>query len=338
MSMNRNSRPGLAAMARAATALLAAGTLLAGSDAAWAQRVPWPAQQAIKVVVPFPPGGGTDVLARMVTEKMRVDLNQNMVIDNRPGATGNIGNDLVAKASPDGYTILVQGTIIGMFPHIFAKLNYDPVKDLRAVGTIAESPNVIVVNPASPFNSVAEMVAAGKAKPGSLNYGTAGVGSPQHLAFEQVANLAGIKIQHITYRGTAPAVTDLLANQTDLGAFSLSSVLSLIQGKKLRVLAVMSEKRTPLLADVPTLQELGFSGVDSSIRFAFFVPPGTPQPIIARLNLATQRTLSDPAIKAEFAKAGYDAVASSPEQTTAMVQKEYATWGPLVKQLGLKME
>lgn len=221
---------------------------------------------------------------------------------------------------------------------IFTKLSYDPVKDLQAVGTIAESPNVIVVNPASRFNSVAELVAAGKAKPGSLNYATAGVGSPQHLALEQMANIAGIKLQHIIYRGTAPAVTDLLANQTDLGAFSLSSVLSLIQGKKLRVLAVMSEKRTPLLADVPTLQDLGFAGVDSSIRFAFFVPPGTPTPIIARLNQATQRALNDPIIKAEFAKAGYDAIASTTEQTTAMVQKEYATWGPIVKQLGLKME
>jgi tripartite-type tricarboxylate transporter receptor subunit TctC len=336
--MYRNSIPSLAAIGRAAIIFLAAGTFLASSDKSWAQRVAWPAQQSIKVVVPFPPGGGTDMLARMLAEKMRVDLNQNMVMDNRPGATGNIGNDLVAKAAPDGYTILVQGTIIGMFPHIFNKLSYDPVKDLQAVGTIAESPNVIVVNPTSPFNSVAELVAAGKSRPGSLNYGTAGVGSPQHLALEQVANIAGIKLQHITYRGTAPAVTDLLANQTDLGAFSLSSVLSLIQGKKLRVLAVMSEKRTPLLADVPTLQELGFAGVDSSIRFAFFVPTGTPQPIIARLNQATQRTLNDPTIKSEFAKAGYEAVASSPEQTSAMVQKEYTTWGPIVKQLGLKME
>jgi tripartite-type tricarboxylate transporter receptor subunit TctC len=297
----------------------------------------WPSKQ-IRVIVPFPPGGGTDVLARMMAEKMRADLNQPLVIDNRPGATGNIGNDLVAKSNPDGYTLLVQGTIIGMFPHIFGKLGYDPLKDLKATGTIAESPNVIVVNADSPLQSVQDLIVAARSSATGLNYGTAGVGSPQHLAMEQLAHLAGIKVQHITYRGTTPAVTDLLAGQTQVGAFSLSSVLSLIQGRKLRVLAVMSERRTPLLPAAPTLQEVGFKGFDSSIRFAFFVPTATPAPIVARLNAATRHALADPGVQAEFAKAGYDAIASSPEETDAMVKKEYATWGPIVKALNLKLE
>lgn len=309
---------------------------LAAAGAASAQDA-WPSR-TIRLVVPFPPGGGTDVLARMVSDRMRAELKQPILIDNRPGATGNIGDDIVAKAAPDGYTVLVQGTIIGMFPHIFTKLSYDPLKDLQAVGTIAESPNVIVVNADSPLHSIKDMIAADKAKPGSLNYGSAGVGSPQHLAMEQLAHSAGIKLQHITYRGTTPAVTDLLAGQTQLGAFSLSSTLSLIQSKKLRVLAVMSEQRSPLLPDSPTLQESGFRGFDSSIRFAFFVPAGTPPAVIAKLNSATQLALADPGLQAEFAKAGYTAIASSPEQTAQMVRKENEAWGPVVKMLNLKLE
>ena len=298
----------------------------------------WPTRP-IKLVVPFPPGGGTDVLARMVAERLRPLLGETVVIDNRPGATGNIGNDFVAKAPPDGYTVLIQGTIIGMFPHIFAKLSYDPVKDLVAVGTIAESPNVIVVNPASPFNSMQDLVKAAKADPAKmLNYGSAGVGSPQHLAMEQLARIAGIKVQHINYRGTAPAVNDLLANQTHFGAYSLSSMLPLIQGKKLRVLAVMSEKRTALVPEVPTLAELGFPGVDSSIRFALFVPAGTPPDITARLAAANGKAIADPVLKESFLKAGYEVVTATPEQTAAMVRREFTMWGPVVTDLGLKPE
>ena len=298
----------------------------------------WPTRP-IKLVVPFPPGGGTDVLARMVAERLRPLLGETVVIDNRPGATGNIGNDFVAKAPPDGYTVLIQGTIIGMFPHIFAKLSYDPVKDLVALGTIAESPNVIVVNPASPFNSMQDLVKAAKADPAKmLNYGSAGVGSPQHLAMEQLARIAGIKVQHNNYRGTAPAVNDLLANQTHFGAYSLSSMLPLIQGKKLRVLAVMSEKRTALVPEVPTLAELGFPGVDSSIRFALFVPAGTPPDITARLAAANGKAIADPVLKESFLKAGYEVVTATPEQTAAMVRREFTMWGPVVTDLGLKPE
>lgn len=313
-------------------------SFLAAPGAALAQAEVWPSRP-IKLVVPFPPGGGTDVLARMLADRLRVILGQPVVIDNRPGATGNIGNDFVSKSPPDGYTVLIQGTIIGMFPHIFAKLAYDPIKDLVAIGTIAESANVVVVNPASPFSSLQDLVKAAKADPGKPpNYGTAGVGSPQHLAMEQLARLAGIKLQHITYRGTAPAVNDLLGNQTQLGAYSLSSMLPLIQGKKLRVLAVMTEKRTRLLPDVPTVAELGFAGVDSSIRFGLFVPAGTPADVIGKLADANSRAVADATLRDNFLKAGYEVVTSSPEQMGAMVKREHSVWGPVVKELGLKME
>jgi tripartite-type tricarboxylate transporter receptor subunit TctC len=323
---------------RLASFLLACAAFALASPAALAQQANWPSQP-IKLVVPFPPGGGTDVLARMLADKMRPLVNQTIVIDNRPGATGNIGNDIVAKAPPDGYTVLVQGTIIGMFPHIFAKLPYDPVKDLAAVGTIAESPNVIVVNAASPLKTLQDLVQAAKADPTKpLNYGTAGIGSPQHLAMEQLANVAGIKIQHITYRGTSPAVADLLGGQTQFGAYSLSSMLPLLEGKKLRVLAVMTQKRTPLLPDAPSMSELGYKAVDSSIRFALFVPAATPKDVIAKLAAANEKAIADPALKEAFHKSGYDTVLASPQQTAAMVQREYEVWGPVVKQLGLRPE
>jgi tripartite-type tricarboxylate transporter receptor subunit TctC len=319
-------------LACAAAVLVAPTGAVAQTDSAWPAR-------PVKLVVPFPPGGGTDVLARMLAERLRAPLGQAVVIDNRPGATGNIGNDFVAKSPPDGYTILMQGTIIGMFPHIFAKLTYDPLKDLVGVGTVAESPNVIVVNPASPFMSLQDLVKAAKADPSkAMNYGTAGVGSPQHLAMEQLARLAGIKLQHVNYRGTAPAVNDLLGNQTQLGAYSLSSMLPLIQGKKLRVLAVMTEKRTALLPELPTVAELGYRGVDSSIRFALFVPAGTSADVIAKLAQANGRALADPELKEHFMKAGYEVVQSTPQQSDAMVQREHRDWGPVVKELGLKPE
>lgn len=323
---------------RAAALLLACASCALFTSPATAQQPAWPTQP-IKLVVPFPPGGGTDVLARMLAEKLRPLLNQTVVIDNKPGATGNIGNDFVAKATADGHTVLIQGTIIGMFPHIFAKLAYDPLKDLAAVGTIAESPNVIVVNPASPFSTLQDMVSAAKADPSKpLNYGTAGVGSPQHLAMEQLAALAGVKLQHVNYRGTTPAVNDLLANQTQLGAYSLSSMLPLIQGKRVRVIAVMSEKRTSLLPDALTVSELGYKGVDSSIRFALFVPAGTPQDVVTKLANANRQALADPALNESFHKAGYEIVAATPQQTAAMVQREHNVWGPVVRQLGLKPE
>lgn len=323
---------------RRAAAVLAAGLSLGlASFGALAQTAA--SSQPIKLVVPFPPGGGTDVLARMLADKLRPQLNQTVVIDNRPGATGNIGNDLVAKAPPDGHTVLIQGTIIGMFPHIFAKLNYDPLKDLTGVGMVAESPNVIVVQPASRFQTLAELVKAGKGDPTKpMNYGTAGVGSPQHLAMEQLASLSGIKLQHVNYRGTNPAVTDLLGGQTDFGAFSLSSMLPLIQSKKVRVLAVMTEKRTSLLPDAPAMAELGYKGVDSSIRFGLFVPAATPPDVIARLAAANSKAIADPALKESFVKAGYEIVSATPQQTDALVQREHAVWGPVVKQLGLKPE
>ena len=290
----------------------------------------------VKLVVPFPPGGGTDVLARMLAERLRPLLGQPVVVDNRPGATGNIGNDVVAKSPADGYTLLMQGTIIGMFPHIFPKLSYDPIKDLAPVGMVAESAYVVVANLASPYHSLRDIVQAAKASEHPLPYGTAGVGSPSHLAMEQFASLAGIRLQHITYRGTAPALNDLLGGTTQFGSYSLSSLLGQIQAGNVRVLAVMTQKRSPLLPDTPGMAESGFPGVDSSIRFGLFAPAGTPADVIAKLAEVNARATADPALRESFVKAGYEVVSSTPQEMAAMVQQEHDVWGPVVRQLGLQ--
>jgi tripartite-type tricarboxylate transporter receptor subunit TctC len=304
---------------------------------AWAQQA-WPSRP-VKLVVPFPPGGGTDVLARMLAERLRPLLGQPVVIDNRPGATGNIGNEVVAKSPPDGYTLLMQGTIIGMFPHIFPKLSYDPIKELSAVGMVAESPYVIVANIDSPYKTLQDIVHAAKADPATpLPYATAGVGSPSHLAMEQLASLAAIKLEHITYRGTAPALNDLLAGVTRFGSYSLSALLGLIHSKKVRVIAVMTEKRSPLLPDAPGMAELGFAGVDASIRFGLFAPAGTPPDVLAKLAALNAKATADQALRDAFIKAGYDVVTSTPQQMAAMVQREYNVWGPVVRRLGLRLE
>ena len=322
---------------RSFSTIVAAGAAaLVDPGVAFAQDA-WPARP-IKLVVPFPPGGGTDVLARMLAERLRPLLGQAVVIENKPGATGNIGNDFVAK-STDNHTILIQGTITGMGPHLFTKLTYDPLKDILAIGTIAESANILVVAPDSPWQTLQDLVRAAKADPGKpLAYGTAGIASPQHLAVEQLARLSGIKVQHITYRGTSPAVTDVLGGQTSFGAFSLSSMLPLIQGNKLRVLATLTEKRTALLPNVPSMSELGFKGVDSSIRFAFFVPAGMPQHAVARLVAANNTALADPTLREAFLKAGYEIILATTQQAQAMLLREYTVWGPIVKELGLKGE
>ena len=323
---------------RAFAAALALG---AGVSVAHAQVPADFPNRPLRLITLTTAGGTLDILARMIADDISRQWGQPMMVENRVGAGGNIGAEATARSAPDGYTIgMVTVSSHGINPTLYGEqMRYDAVKDFAPIILAAETKNVIVVNPASPFNSMQDLVKAAKADPAKmLNYGSAGVGSPQHLAMEQLARIAGIKVQHINYRGTAPAVNDLLANQTHFGAYSLSSMLPLIQGKKLRVLAVMSEKRTALVPEVPTLAELGFPGVDSSIRFALFVPAGTPPDITARLAAANGKAIADPVLKESFLKAGYEVVTATPEQTAAMVRREFTMWGPVVTDLGLKPE
>ena len=295
----------------------------------------WPTQP-LRLVVPFPVGGGTDTLARAIIDRLGARLGQPVLIENRAGASGNIGTDAVARSTPDGHTVLLHVTMMSTYKLTFPKLPYDALTDLVGVGTVGESPNVLVVPAGSDVHNLQQMAAAARVKAGGLNYGSAGLGSPQHLATEQLARLGNFKLQHVAYKGVAPAVTDVMGGQIDMAAISLAAVLPMIEGKRVRALALLSAKRTQLAPDIPTAAEAGMPGLDSTVRFILMAPARTPSAVVARLNADLNATLAEPAVKQALAKAGYDAMQSTPEQTQAMLRKELELWSPIIKALDLE--
>lgn len=301
---------------------------------ATAQESSWPSRP-ITLVVPFPPGGGTDVLARMLTSNLEKALNQTFVVDNKPGASGNIGAALVSRSEPNGQTFLLQATIIGVYPHVYKDIGYDPVTGLDPITTIAETPNIVVVRPDSPLQSFGDLLNKAKDAKAPLTFATAGTGSPQHMAMEVVADRAGAHMQHVPYKGTSPAIVDVIGGQVDAGVFSLSSTLPFVRSGKLKVLAVLSPERFPLIPDAPSIRELGFDGIDSAVRFLILSPPRTPAPIVKRMNEVIHNAVRSPEFEKMLEEAGYRGVLSTPEEARAMIRNEYDTWGPVVKRLGL---
>lgn len=309
--------------------------VLAAAGNAWSQAYP---QRPITLVVPYTPGGSTDIMTRIVQEKLSVRLVQPVLIENRPGATGNVGGAFVANAKPDGYTLLVQSTVIGMFPHAFTSLPYDPLKGFAMVGTIAESPTVIAVSATSKLKSMADMVEMAKQKPGGVNIGTGGTGSPAHLVAEQMAKLNGFKVTHVAYRGTAPAVTDVLGGTLDAVSVSIGAIQSFLVGGQLRAIVIASPTRSALGPDVQTTREAGFAVMNGGVRFFLGAPAGTPRPVVDRIAKELDVVLQDPGIATAFAKAGFDIVRSTPDQTQAMLQEQFDMWGPLVKDLKISFD
>jgi tripartite-type tricarboxylate transporter receptor subunit TctC len=313
--------------------LVFAAVAALGIPQAIAQQFP---SQPVRVVVPFPPGGGTDILMRLIQDKYAAKLGQPVVIDNRPGAAGNIGAGVVAKSKPDGYTLLVQATIVGIYPSVYASLPYDPQKDFIWIGGVAESPAVIVTNPNSKYKTIADLMADAKARPKQVNFASAGVGSPQHLATERLGRLNKVEFTHVPYKGSATAVTDLLTGVLDFGTLSFSSVLSLIQEGKLRALALASDKRSKLMPDVPTLKEAGLGDVSGTVRFIIGAPTGTPDAAVEKLSADLNAVVKDPDIQAGFAKRGYEITLATPKEVLAMVRQQKELWDPLVRELNLK--
>ena len=311
---------------------LAAAACAAGALAQSA----WPSQP-VKLVVPFPAGGGTDVLARAIVDKLGQRLGQPVVVDNRAGASGNIGADFVAK-STDGHTLLLAATMVATYKLTYNRLPFDALTDLVGAGTVAETPNVLVVHPSSPIRNLQQLQAAARARPGGLNYGTAGLGSPQHLGTEQLAKLGNFKLQHVAYKGTAPAVIDVMGNQIDIASISLTAVLPQIESRKVHPVAVLSAKRSSLAPDIPTAGESGIAGMDSSVRFLIMVPARQPAATVQKLNAELNQVLQDPGVKQAFAKAGYDPYPSTPEQATAMVKTEFEVLGPVIQSLNLEKQ
>jgi len=292
----------------------------------------------VKLVIPFPAGGGTDIIARIIAEKLQQRLGQPVVAENRPGATGNLGTAVVTGSAPDGYTLLVNITALGMYPLVFEKLPFDPFKDLVMIGTIVETPSVLVVPQSSPVKTLGEFVAKAKAAPNPMTYGSGGNGSPPHLAAEHFSRIVGINIQHVNYRGTVPAANDVIGGHIEFGSFSLSGILGMVQGGQLRPLVVLSAKRSELVPDVPTAAESGFPGIDSRLRFVLAAPAGTPAEIVTRLSQELSWSLDQADVRERSLKAGLEPVKSSPQETAAMLVYERDTWAPIVRAFNIKLD
>ena len=323
-------------MPRAFTLLLHA--LLAVAVApAWAQGT-YPTKP-VRVVVPFPAAGTTDILARAAAQKLSETWGQQVIVDNRPGAGGNIGSELVAKSAPDGYTLLM-GTVgtHAINPSLYPKMPYDHVKDFVPVILVAGVPNVLVVHPSLPVNSVQELIAYAKANPGKLNFASSGSGTSIHLSGELFKVMTGVQMTHIPYKGSAPALTDLMGGQVQMMFDNLPSSLAFIKAGKLRALAVTSAQRSPALPDVPTVAESGVPGFEASSWFGLLAPAGTPRDIVAKINADTAKWLSSPDAKEKLAAQGAAAAGGSPEDFAKHIQAETAKWARVVKESGAKVE
>ena len=310
-----------------------AGCLLLATVAAPAttQAQPYPTKP-IRMVVPFTPGGTTDILGRAIGQKIAEAFGQQVIIDNRPGAGGSIGAESAAKSAPDGYTLMMGhiGTL-AVNPSLYPKLAYDPVKGFAPVAWVARVPNVLVVGNAVPAKSVRELVALAKAKPGSLNYGSGGNGSAAHIATEYFKLQTGTFLVHIPYRGTAPAVTDLIAGQISLMLTGGPAVLPQVKAGQLRALAVTSPKRMEAQPDLPTIAESGYPGFEADQWYGVVAPAGTPPDVVAKLNGAINRALTAPELRQRLSGEGAEAVAATPQAFGALIAREIERWRPVLK-------
>ena len=293
----------------------------------------------VRLVVPFPPGGTTDILARAVAQKLSETWGQQVIVDNRPGAGGNIGSELVAKSAPDGYTLLM-GTVgtHAINPSLYAKMPYDHVKDFTPVILVAGVPNVLVVNPSLPVNSVSELIAYGKANPNKLNFASSGNGTSIHLSGELFRTMTGVQMTHVPYKGSSPALTDLIAGQVQLMFDNLPSSLQFIRAGKLRALAVTSLERSSALPDVPTLAESGLPGFEASSWFGVLAPAGTPNDIIAKLNTAIAGWLATADAKEKLAAQGAIAAGGAPDAFVRHIAAETSKWAKVVKASGAHVD
>ena len=317
-----------------ALALLAATSLW--TAAAIAQ--PYPSKP-IRLIVPYPPGGGTDIFARIVGAKLGEALGQQVVIEQRPGAGGVIGAEAAAKAAPDGYTLVIgQASNLAINPNLMSRLPYDPVRDFAPITLIATSPNLLVVHPSLPVHSVKDLVTLAKNRPGSINYASAGNGSPGHLAAEYFKTVAKINLVHIPYKGATPALTDVIAGQVSLYFTSPVAAQPYVQSGRLRQIAVTSGQRFPPLPDVPTIAEAGYREVDMTSWWGLLAPAGVARDIVARLNAETLKVLGTTEMKERLAGQGAVVVTNTPEQFAAYIKTEITNWSRIVKASGARLD
>jgi tripartite-type tricarboxylate transporter receptor subunit TctC len=316
--------------------LAAAFLALAGPATALAQDYP---AKSVRVVVPFPAGGGSDIIARVTAQKLSGALNQQFVIDNRAGASGNIASEIVAKAPPDGYTLLFANSSLAITPAMFAKLPFDPVRDFIPISMVSSYPFVLVAHPSLPVKSVKELVALAKAKPDSLAYSSAGGGTMSHLAMELLRlKSGGIKVTHLPYKGAAPASVAVMSGEAQISFLVMPVAQTQITAGRLRGLGVAAPARSPVLPQVPTMIEAGIAGHEALQWNGLFAPAKTPQVVLDRLHREVVKALATPDIKQRFADEGADPVGSSPAEFAAFYRVEADKWGEVVKRSGTKIE
>ena len=295
-------------------------------------------ERPIRLIVSYPPGGSTDVTARTIVGKLSEGVGKQFVIDNRSGAGSMIGTDLVAKAAPDGYTLLMSDTTFGIVPGLYPKVPYDTLRDFQPVTQVTSVPVGLVVNPGVPARSVKELVALARARPGGLNFGSGGVGTPVHMAGELLKIAAKIDIVHIPYKGAGPAFTDLLGGHFQMMFPTLQSAVPHIKSGRLRLLALTTEKRSSAFPDTPTMNEAGTPGVIAVAWFGIHAPRATPKAIVARLHAEVVKVLQDPVVRQRFESEGADIVGSTPERFSSFVANEITKWTKVVKEAGIKAE
>ncbi|MDO8278642.1 MAG: tripartite tricarboxylate transporter substrate binding protein [Burkholderiaceae bacterium] len=313
------------------------GALALASAAAWSQAGPYPAKP-VRLIVGYPAGGASDVAARIVAQKLGERMGQPVVVENRPGSAGNVGADAVAKAAPDGYTLLLGTISLSVNPSLYPKMSYDPLRDLSAVSMISSTPFLLVVNPKTPYNATKDLLDAARAKPGDINYATAGNGSGSHLFTELLASTAGIRLTHVPYKGAAPAMNDVLGNQVGVTFDNIITTLPLVKSGKLRALAVSTRQRSKVAPDIPTLHESGVAGFDATAWFGLFAPIGTPREVITRLNREVGEAIKDPVVNDKLLQLGAEPTGGSPESFDAFFKGEVAKWARVVRSARIQID
>jgi tripartite-type tricarboxylate transporter receptor subunit TctC len=319
----------------AALALLAACATIAAPAAVAQGRFP---DKPVRFIVPFPPGGGNDILARAMQPRLSELLGVPVIIDNKGGAGGNLGTDLAAKAPADGYTIVIASNQVTINPWLYGKLPFDIEKDFAPVAQAAAVPMVLVVHPSVKANNVQEFIALAKADPGKLNHATPGSGTPQHIAFEVFNHAAGIKVTHVPYKGTGPALADLIGGQVQSAIGTMASVEPHVKAGKLRALGVTTPKRSQAMPSVPTIAESGLAGFEVPLWYSILAPAGTPRDAVARLSSDIAKTLATPDVKERLTGQGFEVHYLNPEQLADLMKRDIARWQKSIKDIGLKLD
>ena len=317
------------------TLLIAVATLLATAIPAWAQQYP---VRPVRLIVPFPPGGGTDTMARVIGPKLGEALGQQVVPENRGGAGATIGAEIAAKSPPDGYTLMLATITNAIGASLYSKLNYDLVRDFAPITRLATTPHILVVHPSVPVKSVKEFLALAKAKPGELAYSSSGSGSAAHLAGELFNSLTGVKTTHVPYKGGGPSMIALVGGDVSLAFATMPSAIGYVRSGRLRGIAVTTERRSPSTPELPTIAETGVAGYEAGSWYGLSAPAGTSKEIIARLHAETIKVLGLPDVKERLFNAGFEIVTSTPEQFAAFTRNEIQKWGKIVKAAGLKVD